>query len=620
MSSVAHLGRFFRTDALSALESEESEQQFLAEYRGTSLVWAMYASAFGSVLFASFLVISWLYEPHSTLAILIRVGLVVGLASITLALWARRLITVGNYVRVASCAVSVVLGLTVILPALQDFSGSGTRVEASPAIMIGVFVMYTLLRLPLRLSLMIGLASGAVSIVLAPVVAGGSETMRALVYALAVNLLGAYVSRLIETRERELFVQRRSAERARQVASERQLVAEEASRQKTRLIASVSHDLRQPMTASLAYLDIMIRRLANGDLVGSRAQAQKAQSALSLLGSTLDHLLTAARYESGSEALDVQATELRPLLQDLYEAHIPDAERRRVELRMVLPRRLPVLHTDARALHRVLGNLISNAIKFNVNRDGGGRVLVAVRLRGDRCRIDVFDTGIGISPESLSEIWKPYVQLNNSERDRERGLGLGLFLVQTVIEQLPDHTIEMASTLGRGSRFTVTLPVVRLDAPAHRPPLAALSTAEFGVALLAGTRAVVLEDDRDTRLAIVALVEEWGISAVAAGSMSELLSRHLGGKSRVDTIICDYRLAGGTNGIDAIAGLRHWLGYAPLAVLITGEPDIDPLRERAGPDTVVLQKPFVPEALARPLLEAAMRAECGSWHRSPVHR
>ncbi len=328
-----------------------------------------------------------------------------------------------------------------------------------------------------------------------------------------------------------------------------------------------------------------------------------------MLGSTLDHLLTAARYETGTEALDVQLIELRALLQDLYETHIPDAEKRGVELRICLPRQLPLLHTDARSIHRVLGNLISNAIKFNAQRDGGGRVLVAARLRGDRCRIDVFDTGIGIAPESLPDIWKPYVQLNNAERDRERGLGLGLFLVQTIIEQLPGHTIEMASTPGRGSRFTVTLPAVRQDRSPDRPQVDAVPREEPALAPLAGTRAVILEDDRDTRQSIVELVEEWGVSAVAAASMSELLGRHLGGAGKVDAIICDYRLAGGTNGIDAIAGLRDRLGYAPPAVLITGEPDIEPLRECAGPDTVVLHKPFSPEALARPLLEAAVRAD-----------
>jgi CheY-like chemotaxis protein/anti-sigma regulatory factor (Ser/Thr protein kinase) len=256
----------------------------------------------------------------------------------------------------------------------------------------------------------------------------------------------------------------------------------------------------------------------------------------------------------------------------------------------------------------VLGNLISNAIKFTDRRDDGGGVLVAARFRGDRCRIDVFDTGIGISPESAAEIWKPYVQLNNVERDRERGLGLGLFLVQRIVEQLPEHSIEMESRPGRGSRFTITVPATRLDPPSHRPPPEPPPSTVLDLSPLVGASVLVLEDDRDTRLSLVELLDEWRIDVTAAATITELVARHADSERLVDAIVCDYRLAAGTNGIDAIDGLRRRLGYAPHAVLITGEPDIAPLRARAGVDTTVLHKPFAPEALARPLLRAVRAA------------
>lgn len=586
----------------------DAERQFLHEFRSTALRWAMHASTFGAVLFAFFLVIAWLLEQSTFATLLIRAMLVTCLGGIALALKMGRWITVQNYVAVTTLIVGSVLGCTTLLPALSAHAAGPAVVQASPAIMIALFILYAFLRLPLLIAVSLGMASGTAAIALAPVVSGGSETIRTVVYAFSANALGAVISYLIESRERELFQRRREAETARQIANERQAIAEEADRQKTRLIAAVSHDLRQPMTAAFAYLDVLRSRLSRDDLAGARAPAGKVQSSLAMLGATLDHLLTVARYESGTEALDIKVTELRPLLADLYAAYVPEAEKRGVRLRVRLPRQMPLLTTDARSIHRVLSNLIANAIKFTDSRDDGGGVLVAARFRGDRCRIDVFDTGIGIAPESVADIWKPYVQLNNVERDRERGLGLGLFLVQRIVEQLPGHAIEMDSRPGRGSRFTITVPATRLYAPSPMRPQEPPPSVTLDLEPLAGACVLVLEDDRDTRLSIVELLDEWRIESTAAATMTELLARHGDSERMVDAIVCDYRLAGGTNGIDAIASLRGRLGYAPHAVLVTGEPDIAPLRARAGPETTVLHKPFAPEALARPLLKAVRAA------------
>jgi CheY-like chemotaxis protein len=126
---------------------------------------------------------------------------------------------------------------------------------------------------------------------------------------------------------------------------------------------------------------------------------------------------------------------------------------------------------------------------------------------------------------------------------------------------------------------------------------------------LRGAYVLLLEDDRDTRLSIAELLCEWGVLVTAASTVSELATIDVEGERSIDAIVCDFRLAGGVTGIDAIAGLRARLGYAPHGVLITGVPDIAPLRARAGPETTVLHKPFTPEALAQPLLRAvrAMR-------------
>ena len=162
----------------------------------------------------------------------------------------------------------------------------------------------------------------------------------------------------------------------------------------------------------------------------------------------------------------------------------------------------------------------------------------------------------------------------------------------------------MDSRPGRGSRFTVTVPATPLEAQPYEPPPDPIPSIEIDLKPIAGALVLMLEDDRDTRQSLVELLESWAVTSVAAPSLVELISRQAAASQPVDAIICDYRLASGTNGIDAIASLRQRLGYAPHAVLITGEADVEPLRARVGPDTVVLHKPFAPEALARSLLDA----------------
>jgi signal transduction histidine kinase/CheY-like chemotaxis protein len=475
--------------------------------------------------------------------------------------------------------------------------------------MFGLFLHYAFLRLPLSVSATIGWSVSVAAVIWAPAVTGGSEILRNAVYLSFANIFGMIVSRLGENRERELFYQRREAEAARAIARERQAAAEEATAQKTRLIAAVSHDLRQPMTAAISYLEVTRARLRAADDHDALESAEKAQAAVSMLGVTLDHLLTAARYDSGTEALNIEPVELGPLLRDIHDGYIDEAERRGVRLRVRLPRERVLLTTDRHSLHRVIGNLVSNAVKFTDAREmGRGRVLIAAQMHSGRCRIHVIDTGIGIEHAQLQEVWKPYVQLNNTERDREHGLGHGLYLVQRIVQQLPDHSVSLRSRPGHGSRFTLAISASTFDRSAVRRPVARPAAAPLDLSPLRGAYVLLLEDDRDARLSMVALLSQWGVLPTACSTMAELLSVGAESDRLVDAIVCDYRLAGAVNGIDAIARLRERLGYAPHAVLVTGEPDIAPLRARAGPETTVLHKPFTPESFATPLLRAVHAA------------
>lgn len=166
----------------------------------------------------------------------------------------------------------------------------------------------------------------------------------------------------------------------------------------------------------------------------------------------------------------------------------------------------------------------------------------------------------------------------------------------------------MSSRLDRGSRFTLYLPTEERGAPSGQCLVNTSYREHVDLASLHGAYVVLLEDDRETRMALVQMLESWGGIVASAATMHELLCDEQDSDRMVDAIICDYRLSSGTNGIDAIAALRERLGYAPHAVLITGEPDIAPIRARAGPETTVLHKPFPPDSLARPLIRAVQAA------------
>ena len=594
---------------------EGLERDFSDSYREAARSWAGHAVIAAALMYLAILAVVRITEPHLPAVLWVRIAIASVLGGIAFVLLKRPDVARSRYVALAGTASVLGLGGVVLLFVMPHSAAAEPVVRASPSFIFGLFLHYAFLRLPLRVAAGIGSALSIGALVWVPMVTGGSELLRTGLFLSFTNIFGMTICRLIELRERELFFQRRQAETARAEARERQLAAEEADRQKTRLIAAVSHDLRQPMTAAVAHLDVLQSRVAKGDFAGVQQQAEKAQAAVGILGSTLDHLLTAARYDSGSHPLRVEPIELAPLLRDLYDAYAGEAAQRGIELRIRMPLGRVQLMTDWQSMHRILSNLICNAIKFTDPKPGrAGGVLVVVRMRGTECRIEVVDTGIGIAIEHHDEIWKPYVQLDAVERDRGRGLGLGLFLVHRIIEQLPAHSISMRSRRGAGSRFIVSVPGWQ---SLHQPvptvvPEAAVTRPD--VTSLNGAYVLLLEDDRDTRVSLTALLEEWGVLVTASATLADLVAQHADSERIVDAIICDYRLGGGTNGIDAIAGLRTRLGYAPAAALITGEAVIEDVRSMAGPDTTVLHKPFTSDALACLLLKAVLdvrRIEAG---------
>ena len=503
-------------------------------------------------------------------------------------------------------------GLFVFL-VFKDLLGSNPEnrakavISVAPGTIFGIFWIYMMLRLPTKLAaihaiLFVGLVLGF-SFYNAPF----PVVFRQALYYFVALVSGHVMSTLTEKRERMLFLQRRLLVSAKKSAEEALEKVEEARREKERLIAAINHDLRQPMTAAVMHLDVLQRNVKRLDFVGVAEQSRKARAAIDLLGGSLDHVLNAVDDERALDNFHLEHVDISLVLRTLLDTYSPQAERLGLKCRIRLPAEPLFVLSNRQSLFRVLGNLVTNALKFTpASPERGNGVLITASVRRGVCRIDVFDTGIGISAEKVDEIWLPYHQLNSSHQDRMNGLGLGLFLVRRIVEKLPGHQIAVRSRLGRGTRFTVMIPCgeaangsVEAMNPEMEPHLD-----ETALESLSGAYVLLLEDDREARVAISELLEEWGVIVATGSNMETLKASHDDAERMVDAIVSDYSLQSGLNGLDAFDTIDAWLGYSPKRVLITGEDLTDTPRVLASPSVTVLRKPFSPSALASHLLAA----------------
>jgi anti-sigma regulatory factor (Ser/Thr protein kinase) len=207
-------------------------------------------------------------------------------------------------------------------------------------------------------------------------------------------------------------------------------------------------------------------------------------------------------------------------------------------------------------LKRILGNLLSNAFRYTQK----GGVVLGRRRRGETVEIQILDTGIGIAGDQQQVVFDEFVQLHNPERDREKGLGLGLSIVRRTAHLL-GHEIRLVSETGRGSMFSVTLP--RMS-----PPLA-VPKAERP-ALQKSLGIMIVDDERPVLDALTQLLTVWGHRVYAGRSAAEAQQAYIeagnGKGAPLDLIIVDYRLEGGTTGTEAVRDIAARLGRCPPVI------------------------------------------------------
>ncbi len=364
-------------------------------------------------------------------------------------------------------------------------------------------------------------------------------------------------------------------------------VAEQANLGKSRFLAAASHDLRQPLQTLSLLRGILAKRIK--DQSGSRLVA-KFEETLSAMSGMLNTLLDINQLEAGIVRPEIVEFPIGTLLDRLKTEFAYHATAKQLDWRVVASS-LNV-RSDPRLLEQTLRNLLANAVKYTER----GKVLLGCRRRGNKLRIEVWDTGIGIPAEQLEAIFEEFHQLDNAARERSRGLGLGLSIVQRISDLL-GNTVDVRSWPNRGSVFAVEVPLGRNKQLA---PSAAQRTA----AIAGPTGAIlIVEDDPAVREMLEILFEGEGHRTTAVAGANEALALATRGALPSDVvIIADYNLPGDLTGAEVVTRLRESLRRDIPAIILTGDISTNTLRKIADAGCVHLSKPAEPETLTRQIL------------------
>jgi signal transduction histidine kinase/CheY-like chemotaxis protein len=371
--------------------------------------------------------------------------------------------------------------------------------------------------------------------------------------------------------------------------------ADRASAAKTRFVAAASHDLRQPMHAVALLVGILAERQISPEIGGLLNKIQLSVAALENLFETL---LDISRLDAGIVAPHLTCVSLDSLLKSVEFTHAQSAADKGLTLRVHLPRTR--VHTDSALLLSMLGNFVSNAIRYTER----GHIDVYCRKQGPQVNVYVCDTGIGIPTAELDLIFEEFYQLSDTNRAAGQGLGLGLAIVRRTAELL-GYELSARSALGVGSVFSIQLPIATADQFRQMLPLPVSAQDS----LLAGAFIVVVDDDPESRFATEAIFKSWRCHVIAGGdgaAVRQELAQHL---RQPDLIVADYWLKDGETGFSIIQELRREAEMRIPAIILTADNDVARAATANAPDIVLLQKPANALRIRRIVLELMFQPE-----------
>ncbi|HEB55901.1 MAG TPA: response regulator [Gammaproteobacteria bacterium] len=359
--------------------------------------------------------------------------------------------------------------------------------------------------------------------------------------------------------------------------------AVQAGMEKSKFIAAASHDLRQPLHALGLFVDALESRIRFPEV---RKIVDNVRLATATLSDLMNGMLDISKLDAGVLQPVVSEFSIQPLLDRIaIEAEQNASEK---GLRFRLRHCRAVVRSDSNMLDRILRNLVANAIHYTEQ----GSILVACRYRKKNLCIEVRDSGIGIDKNKLEKIFKDFYQVDNPERDRAKGHGLGLAIVERLAKLL-GHTLTVNSKPGQGSTFCLCLPrVTNLSPTLEMPPSPPVYLDD-----VAGATVLVIDDEIMVCEGMADILTRWGCKALLADSAETAWEQLKANGLQVDVIISDYRLRENKTGVEAIECLQKKTRQVFPVIIVTGDTAADRLREANASGYHLLHKPVSPGKL-----------------------
>ncbi len=370
--------------------------------------------------------------------------------------------------------------------------------------------------------------------------------------------------------------------------------AEQATRAKTRFIAAASHDLRQPLHAIGLFTSTLLRRSEGTALQPVVSDLGKAVEAMDrLFGSLLD----ISRLDAGTLHAEPRPFPLQRLLDQLGAEYADVAEAK--GLRLHLRRTTAVVLTDEVLLHRVLSNLISNAIRYT----RAGTVMVCCRRRGDSVQVEVRDSGVGIAADKHDEVFQEFYRIGDASDSRSSGLGLGLSIVSRLARLLATRVV-VRSAPGRGSTFSLRL---SRGEPGAMPAPEDIAIAH-GLGPGPALHVLVVDDDPLVLAGNRALLEELGCVVTTVSDAAQAESQLIARDGAPVLVLCDMWLGEGGNGVELLQRLSSVIGARVSGILISGDTRPETLRSVSAAGFSLLHKPVSPAKLRAIVTNFAWKA------------
>lgn len=357
---------------------------------------------------------------------------------------------------------------------------------------------------------------------------------------------------------------------------------ERAHISKTKFFAAVSHDLMQPFNAATLFCDMLRQRIHDEQQQLVIHVQQSLQNAEELLTMLLDM----TRLEAGNLPVHRQQVLLDDVLQPIIASQQIIAAEKQLAIHYIPTR--AVLDTDRKLLSRIVQNLLSNAVRYTDQ----GRIIIGARRRGSNLQLNIIDTGRGIPADQRDNIFREFHQLEQAGDNP--GLGLGLAIVERMCRLLA-IPLDLQSEVGRGTRFTLLLPVANWRAAMAPTKVTQQDNYER---FLAGKLLWVVDNDSRLLAAVAQLLSDWGAEVISATGREQLPAHP---ERCPDLLILDYHLDQGDTGIAVLQHVRSLCGRMVPAIINSADPD-EQLREQAiAEHALFMPKPLKTAALKRSL-------------------